>query len=191
MRIHPWSGADLQIYYDVAYARCTFGDANPDGSKWITTESGQHVLIDKDGKIIGGMGGEFNGQTISEAGGNTPQTSATAGSSQASPSEANDFKVKGFYSKKKLGEHYGRHGKEYPGLTKKQYEEKALELVQKPVGGSIIGHVQKNGVVVRYDTSTGDLAAGKPDEGGRTLHKRTRREYDKKLKEDLRNGGRV
>jgi hypothetical protein len=65
----PWSGSVLQVYYDVAYARYVLGDANPDGSRWITTKGGQHVLIDKDGKIIGGMGGEHNGQTMVKAGG--------------------------------------------------------------------------------------------------------------------------
>lgn len=39
------------------------------GDKWITTEGGSRVLLDKDGNIKGGMGGKFTGQNIKDTGG--------------------------------------------------------------------------------------------------------------------------
>lgn len=38
---------------------------NPD-EKWITTETGAHLLLNGEGVIIGGAGGKFNGKKISE-----------------------------------------------------------------------------------------------------------------------------
>jgi hypothetical protein len=190
MPICPWSGAWLQAYYDVAYDRYVLGDTNPDGSRWITTEGGQHVLIDKDGEIIGGMGGEHNGQTMREAGGETKPSAA--GSAKISPSGANKFKVKGFASPRKFDKHWKDHQKDYPGLTKEQYAKRALDLLQKPVGGSIIGHVNQDGVVVRYDAATNEFAKGHPDKGIKTLYKPTRGKdyYVDNRKDDLKNGGR-
>jgi hypothetical protein len=34
----------------------------PAGASWITLEDGQHVLIGKDGKVIGGAGGKLDGK---------------------------------------------------------------------------------------------------------------------------------
>jgi len=45
----------------------TTGDASsiPSGASWITLEDGQHVLIGKNGKVIGGAGGALNGKYYS------------------------------------------------------------------------------------------------------------------------------
>lgn len=37
--------------------------------RWITTESGSHILVDKDGNIVAGAGGKFNGKPLSSMGG--------------------------------------------------------------------------------------------------------------------------
>ncbi len=36
------------------------------GQRWITVENGEHVLINGNGTIAGGMGGKFNGMTMNE-----------------------------------------------------------------------------------------------------------------------------
>jgi hypothetical protein len=51
-------------------ALIALADAQPtNGDKWITTEGGSRVLLDKDGNIKGGMGGKFTGQNIKDTGG--------------------------------------------------------------------------------------------------------------------------
>ena len=72
--------------------------------------------------------------------------STTAGSRakiNVSPTGANKFVKRGFASKQKLMNHWknGRtHADEFPEIkTAQEYERRALELIEKPVGGSILG----------------------------------------------------
>ena len=44
-------------------------DASKDDDKWITTETGSHILVGKDGTIKAGAGGKFNGKSLSSMGG--------------------------------------------------------------------------------------------------------------------------
>ena len=83
----------------------------------------------------------------------------------------NVFKVRGFANKKTLKKHADKHLKEYPGLTAEQYEKRALELLEKPVGNGVLGYMDKAGKIVRYDTVANDLASGYPDKGVSTMYK--------------------
>ena len=115
---------------------------------------------------------------------------------EVSPAGANRFLVRGFSNRQKLMNHWknGRtHREEYPELeTPEEYEEKALELLESPVGGDIVGHLDKNGIIVRYNKRTNDFAKGHPLEGIKTMFKPTEGElyYQVRKEEDMEHGGR-
>lgn len=100
---------------------------------------------------------------------------------------ANKFE-KGF-SKHNLDEHWGGthdHSAEYPGYTKEQYAERALQLVQSEADGkNILGYKNSNGQIARYDVKTNDYVIGRPSEGIATMFKPKReRQYFMDLMED-------
>ena len=112
-----------------------------------------------------------------------------------SPSGANRLQVRGFASRQHLMNHWknGRtHQEEYPGLTVEQYAERAVRLAEMPTGGDILGHVDKDGIVVRYDRKENDFVKANIKKGIRTMFKPETGEkyYQQMLKEDLKNGGR-
>lgn len=123
---------------------------------------------------------------------NTPET----GTIKASPNGKNSFKVRGFSSRHRLMNHWknGRtHRGEYPDFTMEQYEQRAVELAEMPVGGGIEGHVDKNGNVLRYDVENNDFVKGNPDKGIITMFKPANGKayYLKQRKEDLKHGGKT
>ena len=93
-------------------------------------------------------------------------------SKKVSGSGANRFQ-QGF-SSQNLNAHWDgphSHAKEYPELTKEEYAQRALELVQSPVSGSVDGYKNARGQVVRYDRATNDYVVGNPDLGIATMFK--------------------
>ena len=81
----------------------------------------------------------------------------------------------------KLDKHYEKHivqKKEWdPPISKEAYAERATELADKPVGGSIEGFTSKEGYVFRYDQETNELVTIKPDGTIETMFK-PERGYD-------------
>lgn len=114
-----------------------------------------------------------------------------------SPSGANKFKVRGFGSIQKLNNHWGKHKEKYAreGIitTKQQYEQRAIKLLEMPVGNGIIGHADKNGNIIRYDAARNDFVKGRPDKGIMTMFKPEDGQayYDEMRKGDLKNGGKA
>ncbi|MBR7025292.1 MAG: hypothetical protein IKI08_04730 [Selenomonadaceae bacterium] len=108
-----------------------------------------------------------------------------------SPSGANKFIVRGFKSKQSLNNHWRDHGEQYPEFTLLQYEQRALELIESPVGGNILGHVDKVGVLIRYDKVTNDFVKGRPIKGIFTMFKPDDglNYYETRKKEDIEHGG--
>lgn len=109
---------------------------------------------------------------------------------------ANIFVKRGFANKQKLMNHWknGRtHREEFPEIrTAKEYEQKALELLERPVGGDIMGHVDKDGNIIRYDRKNNSFAKGNPQKGVRTMMKPKDglAYYLQRKVEDLERGGR-
>ena len=67
------------------------------------------------------------------------------------------------FTQKSLDDHWGGksdHSGEYPGFTKEQYAERALELVRMPASENILGYKAANGSIVRYDKTTNDFVKG-------------------------------
>ncbi len=111
-----------------------------------------------------------------------------------SPTGANVLEVQGFYSKAKLNNHWSKHGSLYrkDGIyTKEDFLERALTLAQSPVGGSIKGHLTKEGHIVRYDEKTNDFVKANVKKGIITMFKPKdgKLYYEDKRKGDLEHGG--
>lgn len=87
--------------------------------------------------------------------------------------------------------HINKHGEEYPGVSNEQYIKIGIELIQKPVGGNILGHKTKDNIVVRYNKETNDFVKGRPDRGLYTLFKPKEGQayYNNQRMEDLKHGG--
>ena len=63
-------------------------------------------------------------------------------------------------------------------MTKDQYAERAMTLIQSPVVKGILGYKNAKGQVARFDTETGDFVKGHPDKGIATMFKPARgKEY--------------
>ena len=111
-----------------------------------------------------------------------------------SPSGANQLQVRGFANRQKLMNHWknGRtHQDEYPKLTMDQYVERAVSLAEMPTGGDILGHIDKDGIIVRYDRKENDFVKASTSKGIRTMFKPDEGEqyYWKRRKEDIEHGG--
>lgn len=111
-----------------------------------------------------------------------------------SPSGANRLQVRGFSSRQKLMNHWknGRtHQDEYPEFTIEQYVERAVSLAEMPTGGDILGHIDKDGIIVRYDRKENDFVKASTRKGILTMFKpKTGEKYYHFMREgDLKTGG--
>lgn len=111
-----------------------------------------------------------------------------------SPGGANRLQVRGFANKQRLMNHWknGRaHRGEYPDLTMEQYVQRAVSLAEMPTGGDILGHIDKDGIIVRYDRKENDFVKANIRKGIRTLFKPVDGEayYTKARKDDIEHGG--
>lgn len=96
--------------------------------------------------------------------------SGTIKSSQkVSATGANRFE-KGF-SKANLRRHTQKHGSDYPDFSPEEYNQYALELVQRPVSEDVLGYKAADGAIVRYRVSTNDFVKGYLDGGIATMYK--------------------
>ena len=78
-------------------------------------------------------------------------------------------------------------------MTREQYENRSLDLVESAVGGNILGHVDKDGVVIRYDKETNDFVKGRPTKRVFTMFKPEYgiAYYNAQREEDLKHGGKA
>lgn len=142
--------------------------------------------------------GKNSGKT--EKSGKATNTRDDGGETNGSdPSEANVFEVKGFKNKQYLKNHWsnkGGHAEEYKAdgiLTAKQYEQRALSLVESPTSKTILGHCDERGVVIRYDKNKNDFVKGHPQKGIYTMFKPDKGldYYLNELRKDIEHGGRT
>ena len=120
----------------------------------------------KDGKFTSGK--KINNKSID----NSNSGGIIKSSSKISATGENKFE-RGF-SKKNLDKHWdgsSSHKDQYKNMTKKQYSERALELIQKPVGGDIKGYKNNLDEIVRYDVKNNDFVKGNPAKGIKTMFK--------------------
>lgn len=79
------------------------------------------------------------------------------------------------FGKGKLSDHQSKHGPDgdgtYTEVECKNMESRARNLLSKPVGGKIDGYVRENGMIVRYNKKTNEIATGMPGKKIHTIHK--------------------
>lgn len=158
-------------------------DAKPskNGEHWVTIK-GARVLVDGNGNIIAGAGGNIDkkGSTSSK------KRDKIVTSAQG----ANKFTKYGFMNRNKEKEHE-KHLGEFENITMDEYIARGMELVQMPVGGDILGHKDKNEIITRYNVKTNEFVKGRPDRGIYTFYKPRDEKayYDVMKRKDLENGG--
>ena len=85
----------------------------------------------------------------------------------------NEF-LRGF-SDNNLSSHWGGkhdHSKQYPGMSKEQYAQRALDLAQSAADNKeILGYQNEKGQIVRYDRKNNDFVKGDPSKGIATMFK--------------------
>ena len=69
----------------------------------------------------------------------------------------------GFSSRQKLIDHYEKHGREFGAITMEEYLFRAKTLRDRPAGGKVLDFVRSDGVITRFDRTTGEFIAFNPD----------------------------
>ncbi len=121
----------------------------------------------------------------------------TSGGTSATGS--NTLNIKGFANKQKLNNHWnnGRtHKDEYKAdgiKTAKQYEQRAVELLESGTNDNVLGHMDKSGNIIRYDKVKNDFVKGNTQKGVFTMYKpdNGQKYYDEQREEDLKHGGKA
>lgn len=75
----------------------------------------------------------------------------------------------GFASRRKLEEHYQKHGAEFGTIGMDEYLRRAQALRDRPAGGGVLECVRTDGVITRYDRAGGAFLAFNPDRTIRTF----------------------
>jgi pyocin large subunit-like protein len=75
----------------------------------------------------------------------------------------------GFHSSRQLSEHFEKHGPEFGSITRSEYLSRAQHLRDAPLGGNILEMVRADGVITRFDRTTGAFIAFGTDRTIRTF----------------------
>ncbi len=65
----------------------------------------------------------------------------------------------GFADRRRLDEHFEKHGAEFGRITKQDYLRQAQLLRDAKIGGPVLEAVRRDGVITRYDQQTGAFIA--------------------------------
>lgn len=77
----------------------------------------------------------------------------------------------GFASRQKFSDHYEKHGNEFGSISREEYLRQAQELRDRPLDSSILEAVRSDGVITRFDKTTGAFLAFNADWVIRTYFK--------------------
>lgn len=102
-----------------------------------------------------------------------PQVPAQHPSAQVEPSSPSS-QVRsdvGFRTPRLLEEHYRKHGREVGARSEEEYLRMAQALRDRPAGGAVLEEERPDGVLCRYDRSTGLFLAYEPDDTIKTCFK--------------------
>jgi hypothetical protein len=162
--------------------KTTDAKTSSNGEHWVTIK-GSRVLVDGNGNIIAGAGGNIEKKDSTSSKKRDKIVTSARG--------ANKFMKYGFMNRNKEKEHE-KHLSEFEDITTMdQYIARGMELVQMPVGGDILGHKDKNEIITRYNVKTNEFVKGRPDRGIYTFYKPRDKKvyYDVMKRKDLENGG--
>jgi pyocin large subunit-like protein len=74
----------------------------------------------------------------------------------------------GFASRQKLVNHYQKHGREFGSISMEEYLRQAQALRDRPAGGNVLEAIRPDGVISRFDRTSGAFIAFNPDQVIRT-----------------------
>lgn len=77
----------------------------------------------------------------------------------------------GFASRQKFSDHYDKHGSEFGSISKEQYLRQAQELRDRQLDANVLEAVRSDGVITRFDKTTGAFLAFNADRIIRTYFK--------------------
>jgi pyocin large subunit-like protein len=101
----------------------------------------------------------------------TPAPPVAAGAQNASSGAQKIRTDVGFASRRKLVEHYEKHGREFGSVSADEYLRRAQELRDRAGGGDVLEAKRADGVVTRFDRRTGAFLAFNSDLTIRTFFK--------------------
>lgn len=101
-----------------------------------------------------------------------PPAAMARHTSDAQPRGAQRVRTEiGFASRRKLIEHYEKHGREFGSITQDEYLRLAQEMRDRAAGGDLLEAKRADGVITRFDRRTGAFLAFNPDLTIRTFFK--------------------
>src|SRR5262245_41000946 len=102
----------------------------------------------------------------------TPRQQPPASKAVKDQAGANGVRAEiGFATRRKLLDHYEKHGAEFGSISREEYLRQAQILRDSPSGGDILEAVRADGVITRFDRKTGAFLAFNPDLTIRTYFK--------------------
>lgn len=101
----------------------------------------------------------------------SPPQPATAGARAVPSAQIAVRHEIGFASRQKLVEHYEKHGREFGAVDQAEYLRQAQTLRDRPAGNEVLEVVRDDGVITRFDRSSGAFLAFNPDLTIRTFFK--------------------
>lgn len=108
---------------------------------------------------------------------------------------ANKLLRKNFRSKAVFNNKWSKHSKEFPGefKSKEEYLKAGVDLLESQTSKSILGHLNREGQIIRYDVVRNIFVKGSIERGIYTMFKpKNGKAYYKFMKrKDLENGGKV
>ncbi len=75
----------------------------------------------------------------------------------------------GFRTTRDLAEHHAKHAAEFGGISEPEYLRRAQRLRDRPAGPELLEVIRDDGVITRFDRTTGDFLAANPDGTIRTF----------------------
>ena len=99
----------------------------------------------------------------------TPTRASPRDAAPAQPNSGSRNRSPGFTSREHLVEHFEKHGAEFPGLDMAAYLRAAQMLRDQPAGGTVLELRRSDGVVTRFDKTSGAFLAVNRDGTIRTF----------------------
>lgn len=91
----------------------------------------------------------------------------------------------GFRSTDRLEAHYSEHAREFGSISRAEYLRLAQTLRDRPVGGTVVQVIRRDGTITRYDRNAGSFIAFdrggvirtffRPNDGERYFRRQARR----------------
>ncbi|HMX25702.1 MAG TPA: hypothetical protein PKC13_08710 [Blastocatellia bacterium] len=100
-----------------------------------------------------------------------PALSKPALRAETKPTSAQIRTDVGFATRQKFLDHYDKHGAEFGSISKEEYLRQAQELRDRPTGKDVLEVRRADGVITRFDRSSGTFLAFNPDLTIRTFFK--------------------